>query len=127
MVEHLSFELSKKLYDSGMIMDSAMNYMKHASGAYHKVWRNLCGNDSYPAPTFLELWDLLPEKLLGGELHQWKYDNRTVLGYLKSSMTGPGMTICLSGTEPVTESHKHPIEAAGQLVLKLTKGGYLKC
>ena len=121
MNEHLSQAISLKLHDAGIVVESASGYIQANKAVKpHVVERVKCpfAHIIYPAPTFTELWRILPRYLKDGgrfksELKMWKRGQAMVIGYQKMA-------------EEYDVFEDTPVEALGLLALWLVENGHLK-
>ena len=132
MTEQLSQELSKRLDDLGVVVES-----KYVWGTYHSMLKGkyfvldickvplLC--KYFPAPTFTELWAVMPDaiKLEGDdnlyqvELEAYKdVDGSTTIGYIIDGS--------MQGHMEESFDHESPVEAAGMLLIWLAENGHVK-
>lgn len=119
MNETLSQKPSKRLHELGFKMDTCNEWrLEHTlASSDHRTWvvRNITlDSTNIPAPTFEELWKVMPPNLnFASRLYINKWDNGVVTaGYEKHS-------------DSEQEHSLSPTEGLGQLAIWLVENGHL--
>jgi len=133
MNEHLSLELSKRLQELGVVVEVGHVWEVRALGTLEEKKKvvlsmfkdyNL-GREYFPAPTFIELWAVMP----------WVINYGTTTYVKTLSEDSRGVTTASyeytdweeSEFVPVKESpHESPVEAAGLLLIWLAENGHVE-
>jgi len=122
MNEHLSQELSKRLHELGVVVESASDWTKYGGDWQVLPSKDFVKMEKFPAPTFIELWAMLPETIL---MNKMTYDLCLAKNCAK---TMAGYFCPMPGCEDNVKeySHESPTEAAGMLLIWLAENGHLK-
>jgi hypothetical protein len=118
MIQHTTLETAKKLHDAGIKIDSQYTYFegcKESKPTVFAAWgyKSIC-----PAPTFCELWALLPNEITKGGTFHKELNHRTICyadSYSKVLLL-----------HDILIQDGNLAEAAAQLLLWCHENGYLK-
>ena len=111
---YCSFEVSKKLFDAGIVLDTDVVWFESLTGWILADANNMY-DEYYPAPTFAEIWELLPAELININkkerlfLEVWKNGDLFVCCYdndIDEKWSG-------------VQKHKNPADAAAELLIWL--------
>lgn len=117
----LSQESSKRLHELGVKVENALVWVDYINGPI--VVSSIPDMaESVPAPTFEELWAVMPHRIeIGGHQCvpiQGKTSNTTFVAYSIEGSLGDTMSEIFE--------HESPTEALGLLVIWLAENGHMK-
>ncbi len=120
----VSFKTARELVRLGFMLNTAFSWYSWGEGMDGKhtgLQDCKAKGDDYPAPTFDELWAIIPEKI-----YCERFKTNMYLSIYKDSMLM--IVDCLSEFGELLQKTKHekPCEALAQTVLWLLQEGYLK-
>ena len=115
----LSLELSKRLHELGVVMESEHDWTKYGGDWQVLPSKGFVKMEKFPAPTFTELWGMMPEIIEGPpdiylELH------KLMGGSCDIGYHDEGWAV------KVFPHHESPAEAAGMLLIWLAENGHVK-